>query len=63
MLGEWLFHQLRNVRKLERTIEPIKMANLSADERNFPFLWGRLQQLLVEEREDANAKAIELTLK
>ena len=63
MLGEWLFHQLRNVRKLERTIETIKMANLRADERNFPFLWGRLQQLLVEEREDANAKAIELTLK
>jgi radical SAM protein with 4Fe4S-binding SPASM domain len=44
-------------------METIKMSSLKADERNFAFLWGRLQQLLVEEREDVNAKAIELTLK
>ena len=49
------------MRKLERTIEAIKMSSLKADERNFAFFWGRLQQLLVEERE--NAEAIELTLK
>ena len=25
MLGEWLFHRLRNVRKLERTMDEIKL--------------------------------------
>ena len=60
MLGEWLFHQLPSVRKLERAIGTIKMSSLKADEGNFAFLWGRLQPLLVEEREDVNAKVIEL---
>ena len=32
-------------------------------ERDFNFLWERLQQLLVEEREDLNARSIEQALK
>eukprot|EP00435_Cladocopium_sp_Y103_P056691 s552_g19.t1 len=63
MLGEWLFHQLRNVRKLERTIDQIKRSDPLSYERDFSFLWERLQQLLVEEREDLNARAIEQSLK
>ena len=59
MLGEWLFHQLRNVRKLERTIDQIKCADPLSYERDFNFLWERLQQLLVEECEDLNVRSIE----
>eukprot|EP00435_Cladocopium_sp_Y103_P038967 s909_g10.t1 len=63
MLGEWLFHQLRNVRKLERTIDQIKRSDPLSCERDFSFLWERLQQLHLEEREDLNARAIEQSLK
>jgi hypothetical protein len=63
MLGEWLFHQLRQARKLERAIDLIKRSDPSSHERDFSFLWERLWQLLVEEREDANARAIEMSLK
>ena len=63
MLGEWLFHRLRNVRKLERTIDEIKRSAYSSELRDFDFLWGRLQEHLVEEREDTNARSIELSLK
>ena len=63
MLGEWLFHQLRHVRKLERTIGQIKRSEPQPYERDFSFLWERFQQLVVEEREDVNARAIEQSLK
>ena len=64
MLGEWLFHQLRLARKLERAIDLINRSDPSSHERDFSFLWERLWQLLVEEREDANARAcIEMSLK
>ena len=63
MLGEWLFHQLRQAWKLERAIDLIKRSDPSSHERDFSFLWERLWQLLVEEREDANARAIEMSLK
>ena len=63
MLGEWLFHQLRHVRKLERTINQIKRSEPQSYERDFSFIWERLQQLSVEEREDVNARAIEQALK
>ena len=31
--------------------------------RDFDYLWGRLQEFLVEEREDVNARSIEQALK
>ena len=31
--------------------------------RDFDYLWGRLQEFLIEEREDVNARSIELSLK
>ena len=57
MLREWLFHQLFQVRKLERTIDLIKRSDPSSHEREFSFFWERFQQLLVEEHEGVNARA------
>eukprot|EP00438_Fugacium_kawagutii_P031308 Skav215332 [mRNA] locus=scaffold1391:90581:93539:- [translate_table: standard] len=63
MMGEWLFHKLRHVRKLDRTIDEIKRSAHESDLRNFDFLWSRMQELLFEEREDINAKSIEQALR
>ena len=63
MFGEWLFQQLRNVKKLERTIDAFKRSDPRSHQRNFSFLWDGLQQFLVEEREDVNARAIEQSLR
>ena len=59
MMGEWLFHQLRQVRKLERTIDEIKRSDAQSPLRDFDHLWNRLQQHLLEERQDINAQPIE----
>ena len=63
MLGEFLFHKLRTVRRLERAIDEIKRSSDDSPLRDFDFLWSRLQEFLVEEREDANARSIEQSLK
>lgn len=63
MLGEFLFHKLRTVRRLERVIDEIKRSPDDSYLRDFDFLWSRLQEFLVEEREDANAKSIEQSLR
>ena len=62
MLGEFLFHELRTVRRLERVIE-IKRSLENSSIRDFDYPWGRLQEFLTEEREDVNARSIELSLK
>ena len=63
MLGELLFHKLRTVRRLERVIDEIKRSPENSSTRNLDYLWGRLQEFLTEEREDVNARSIELSLK
>ena len=63
MLGEFLFHKLRTVRRLERAIDETKRSLENSSMRDFDYLWGRLQEFLVEEREDVNARSIELSLK
>ena len=63
MLGEFLFHKLRTVRCLERVIDEIKRSPDDSNMREFSYLWGKLQQLLVEEREDVNARSIEQSLR
>ncbi|CAL1146875.1 unnamed protein product [Cladocopium goreaui] len=63
MMGEWLFHRLRQVRKLERTIDEIKRSDAQSSLRDFDHLWNRLQEHLLEEREDINAQSIENLLK
>ena len=52
MLGEFWFHKLRTVRRLERVIDEIKRSGENSSMRDFDYLWGRLQVFLVEERED-----------
>ena len=63
MLGEWLFHRLKQVRKLERVIDIIKRSAADSHKRDFEYLWDYLQEFLVEEREDQNALSIEAALK
>ncbi len=63
MLGEWLFHRLKQVRKLGRVIEEIKRSASNSHKRDFEYLWVYLQEYLVEEREDQNALSIESALK
>ena len=63
MLGEWLFHRLKQVRKLERVIDIIKRSAANSHKRDFEYLWDYLQEFLVEEREDQNALSIEAALK
>jgi hypothetical protein len=63
MLGEFLFHKLRTVRRLERVIDEIKRSADDPPLRDFDFSWSRLQEFLVEESEDANARFIEQSLK
>ena len=63
MLGEWLFHRLKQVRKLERVIDSIKRSAANSHRRDFEYLWDYLQEFLVEEREDQNALSIEASLK
>ena len=62
MLGEFLCQKLRTVRRLERVIDEIKRSPDDSPLRDFDFLWSRLQEVLVEEREDANARPIEQSL-
>ena len=52
MLGEFLFHKLRTVRRLERVIDDIKRSPDDSTMCEFNYLWGKLQEFLVEERED-----------
>ncbi len=54
---------LGNVRRLERVIDEIKRSPDNSSLRDFDFLWSRLQEFLVEEREDANAKSVEQSLR
>ena len=63
MLGEFLSHKLRTVRRLERVIDEIKKSPDDSSMREFHYLWGKLQVFLVEEREDVNARSIEQALR
>jgi hypothetical protein len=63
MLGEFLFHKLRTVHRLERVIDEFKRSPDDSTMREFNYLWGRLQEFLVEEREDVNARSIEQSLR
>ena len=62
MLGEFLVHKLRTVRRLERVIDEIKRSPDDSSMRAFNYLWGKLQEFLVEER-DVNARCIEQSLR
>ena len=63
MLGEFLFHKLRTVRRLETLIDEIKRSPDDSSMREFNSLWGKLQEFSVEGREDVNARFIEQSLR
>ena len=63
MLGEFLFHKLRTVRRWERVIDEIKTSRDDSTMREFNYLWRKLQEFLFEEREDVNARSIEQSLR
>ena len=63
ILGKFLFHKFCTVRRLDRVFDEIKRSPENSNMRDFDYLWGRLQEFLVEEREDVNARSIELSLK
>ena len=63
MLGEFLFSKLRTVRRLERVIDEVKRSPEFSEKRNFDFLWTQLQEFLVEEREELNARSVEQSLR
>ena len=63
-LESFFFHKLRTVRRLERVIDEIKRSSDDSSMRAFNYLWGKLQEFLViEEREDVNARCIEQSLR
>ena len=62
-LESFLFHKLRTARRLERVIDAIKRSPDDSAMREFNYLCGRLQEFLVEEREDVNARSIEQSLR
>ena len=57
-MGEWLFHRVKRLRKLERYIEDIRESSSSSTRRDFDFLWGKIQDVLVQDREDANVRSM-----
>ena len=63
MMGVCLFRKLRTVGRLERVIDEVKCSPETSDKRNFDFLWTQLQEFLVEEREEVNARSVEQSLR
>ena len=57
-MGEWLFHRVKHLRKLERYIEDIRESSSGSSRRDFNFLWGKIQDVLVQDREDANVRSM-----
>ena len=51
------------MRRLERVIDEIKRSPGDSTMREFNYLWGKLQEFLVEEREDVTARSIEQSLR
>ena len=58
LMGEWLSHRVKHFRKLERYIEHIREFSSGSSRRDFDFLWGKIQDVLVQDREDANMRSM-----
>ena len=58
LMGEWLFHRVKHLRKLERYKEDIRQSSSSSTRRDFEILWGEIQDVLVQDREDANVRSM-----
>ncbi|CAE6955300.1 GIP [Symbiodinium natans] len=58
LTGEWLFHRAKHIRKLERVIEDIRESAPESRRREWDYLWNKIQDILVQEREDANSHSV-----
>ena len=58
LTGEWLFHRVKHLRKLERYIEAIRESSSGSSRRDFYFLRGKIQDVLAQDREDANVRSM-----
>ena len=58
LTGEWLFHRVKHIRKLERVIEDIRESGSTSYRREWSYLWDKIQDLIVQDREDSNAQSV-----
>ena len=58
LMAEWLSHRVKHLRKLERYLEDIRESSSSSTRRDFDFLCGKIQDVLVQDREDANVRSM-----
>eukprot|EP00439_Symbiodinium_sp_Y106_P044156 s2470_g5.t1 len=58
LTGEWLFHRVKHIRKLERVIEDIRESGSTSSRRDWSYLWDKIQDLIVQDREDSNAQSV-----
>ena len=51
-------HRVKHIRKLERVIEDIRDSASTSHRREWTFLWDKIQDLIVQDREDSNAQSV-----
>ena len=49
---------MKHIRKLERVIEDIRESAPESRRREWDYLWNKIQDVLVQEREDTNAQSV-----
>ena len=57
-MGEWLFHRVKHLRQLGRYIEDTRESSSRSSGRDFDFLWGKIQDVPVQDREDASVRSM-----
>ena len=58
LTGEWLFRRVKHIRKLERVIEDMRESGSTSYRREWPYLWEKIQDLIVQDREDSSAQSV-----
>ena len=58
LTGEWLFHRVKHIRKLERVVEDIRESAKDSRRREWDYLWEKIQDILIQDREDSNALSV-----
>eukprot|EP00439_Symbiodinium_sp_Y106_P061549 s531_g9.t1 len=47
LTGEWLFHRVKHIRKLEHGIEDIRESGSTSYRREWPYLWEKIQDVKI----------------
>ena len=58
LTGEWLFRRVKHIRKLERVIEDMRESGSTSYRREWPYLWEKIQDLIVQDRQDSDAQSV-----